>query len=396
MKIRKQSKWIVLFVAFSMILNGLCGCGKRESAVESSQDGSELSVETSQSSNDSTTSSSDVVDQKDGIVLPDIQTPNTVVILAMGGTIAGTGEDGKSSGYTAGVLKVEDLIKSVPGIDQIANLEAVQICNLDSNNVTSELWIVVANTINELAKNKNVTGFVVTHGTDTLEETAFFLNLTVKTDKPVVVTGAMRPATSLSADGPMNLYQSVVVAASKESVGKGVMVVFSDCIISARSIRKASTYSETPMITGEDGILGNVFDESVEFYNEPRGKHTTNTQFDVSHAEKLPVVTVIFSNVDASPEVLQAAAEYSEGIVIAGSGAGGYSLAFEEVIRNLDIPVVISSRTMSGPVGYGYSSADNIIMAGDMTPQKAAVLLRVALLDKNVSKEQIAKMYEEY
>ena len=165
----------------------------------------------------------------------------TVVLLATGGTIAGTGDAGKTTGYSAGELDVASLLASVPGIEELANVRGVQVCNISSTEMTSAYWVQMAKTINELAEDEAVSGFVETHGTDTLDETAYFLHLACKTDKPVVVTGAMRPATATSADGPMNLYQSIALAASPEAKGRGTMVVFSDGIYCGHDVQKVNT-----------------------------------------------------------------------------------------------------------------------------------------------------------
>lgn len=165
-----------------------------------------------------------------------------IIILATGGTIAGTGEEGKTTNYTAGNIDIEVLVSSVRNLDKIANIYGEQIANVDSNDITMNHWLTLANRINELSKQDDVDGFVITHGTDTLEETAYFLDLTVKTDKPVVLTGAMRPSTATSADGPLNLYQSVALAASDLSRGHGAMVVFSDGIYSGRNVQKINTF----------------------------------------------------------------------------------------------------------------------------------------------------------
>ena len=142
-----------------------------------------------------------------------------IVVLATGGTIAGVGEEGKTAGYKPGSLTAEELLSAVPQLSDVADIEAIQVCNVNSDDMTAEVWLTLANTINEMAADPEVKGFVITHGTDTMEETAYFLNLTVRTDKPVVLTGSMRPATSISADGPMNLYEAVCVAASEEAAG---------------------------------------------------------------------------------------------------------------------------------------------------------------------------------
>ena len=205
-----------------------------------------------------------------------------VVILATGGTIAGVGEAGKTAGYEPGALTAEELISAVPELEDVAEIEAIQICNVNSDDITAEVWLELAKTINEMSADPEVAGFVITHGTDTLEETAYFLNLTVKTDKPVVLTGAMRPATALSPDGPLNLYEAVCVAASEEAVGQGVLIVFSDRIYSARSMTKVSTYSVMAISAGEAGDIGIVRDGGVYIYELPARKHTLASEFDVN------------------------------------------------------------------------------------------------------------------
>ena len=138
-----------------------------------------------------------------------------IVILATGGTIAGVGEEGKTVRYRPGTLSAQDLIAEVPKLSDVAPVQPIQVCNVNSDDMTAEIWLSLAEKINELSKDPGVAGFVVTHGTDTMEETAYFLNLTVKTEKPVVLTGSMRPSTSISADGSMNLYEAVCTANSE-------------------------------------------------------------------------------------------------------------------------------------------------------------------------------------
>ena len=163
-------------------------------------------------------------------------------ILATGGTIVGVGAAGKTTGYRPGALTAEELLRDVPELFSLAEIETIQLCNINSDDMTAEMWLALARTINERAADPDVLGFVITHGTDTMEETAYFLNLTVKTAKPVVITGSMRPATAISADGPLNLYEAVCVARSREAIGQGVLIWFSDRIYAARSVTKTSTY----------------------------------------------------------------------------------------------------------------------------------------------------------
>ena len=318
-----------------------------------------------------------------------------VVILATGGTIAGVGKAGKTAGYKPGSLTAQELLTHVPGLEQITGIETVQICNVNSDDITAEIWLRLAATINEMAKDPSVKGFVVTHGTDTLEETAYFLNLTVKTDKPVVITGSMRPATSISADGPMNLYQAACVAAAKEAVGRGVLAVFSDRIYAARAVTKTSTYHVTAIAAGEMGAIGVVRDERVYLYDTPDKRHTVDTEFDVAGMESLPRVSILFFAVDADPALLRFAAERADGLLIAGAGAGEFSESYKAVIRQLSIPVVVSSRIDDGIIIPDNLLCENTIAADNLSPQKAAILLKLALTKTN-DREAIQQMFFVY
>lgn len=303
----------------------------------------------------------------------------TVLVLATGGTIAGVGETGKITEYQAGQITAGQLIATVPGIEKAADIAHEQICNINSDDITGEIWIRLACIINERAKDPDISGFVITHGTDTMDETAFFLNLTVKTDKPVIMTGSMRPSTAISADGPMNLYQAVSVANNKRSVGRGVMAVFSNQIFSARYFSKTSTHLLTAMSGGEAGAVGNVSDNTVRYNYVLEKPHTVNTEFDVESIKVLPKVSVIYFNADADEKLLRFAADNNDGIVIAGAGMGGYSKRFKEIIGNISIPVVISSRTVSGIIEKNSLQNKTAICANDLSPQKAAILLQLGL-----------------
>ncbi len=318
-----------------------------------------------------------------------------IVILGTGGTIAGVGEAGKTVGYKPGALTAEELLYAVPQLADIAQIEAIQICNVNSDDITAEIWLTIANRINELAGDPAVKGFVITHGTDTMEETAYFLNLTVKTDKPVVLTGSMRPATSISADGPMNLYEAVCVAASDEAVGKGVLIVFADRIYSARSATKTSTDNIMAVAAGEMGAIGVVRDGTVYLYENPSKAHTTETEFDITGLSTLPKVSILYFSVDADPELLRFAAGHSDGLVIAGAGAGEFSKQWIEVINELTIPVVISSRIDDGVITKENLLCEATVAANNLTPQKAAILLRLALTG-NVSREYLEDLFLRY
>ena len=295
-----------------------------------------------------------------------------VVILGTGGTIAGQGAAGSTTGYTAGTLDIQSLIDGVPGLDKLANLTGEQILNVASDNVTAQDWLVIAKRINELSKG-DVDGFVITHGTDTLEETAFFLHLTVKTEKPVIVVGAMRPATATSADGPMNLYQAVALARSDEAVGHGVMVVFSDGIYSARDVTKTNTF-KTDAFGGRDfGCLGYMRDDTPFFYHQSLQPHTTKTPFDVTDLTELPKVGIAYFHIDADPALLEYMFKNYEGLILAGAGNGACSTLWSEkateMMDKTGVPLIRTSRVANGIVGTGTN----------LTPQKARVLLQLCL-----------------
>ena len=323
----------------------------------------------------------------------------TVVILGTGGTIAGSGTAGKTQGYTAGSIDIQSLIDGVPGLDQLANLQGEQVLNTASDNVTAKDWIVLAKRINELAKDPKVAGFVITHGTDTLEETAYFLDLTVKTDKPVICVGAMRPATATSADGPMNLYQSVALARSPEAVGHGVMVVFSDGIYAARQVTKVTTY-RTDAFSGRDfGALGYMVDDKPYFYNQSMKKHTTQTPFDVSGLEDLPKVGVAYFHIDADPDVLSTMMDKYEGVVIAGAGNGSSSTLWSNLVKERidggDETIVVRTGRMDNGIVTDNANYMQSIAGNNLNPQKARILLALALtLTKD--RETIRQYFAEY
>ncbi|MBQ9467746.1 MAG: asparaginase [Clostridia bacterium] len=318
-----------------------------------------------------------------------------VIVIATGGTIAGVGDPGKTAGYKPGTLTAEELIGENPLLEEVAAIDTDQICNVNSDDISTKDWLEIARTINQRAKDPEVAGFVITHGTDTLEETAYFLNLTVKTDKPVVLTGSMRPSSSVSADGPMNLYEAVCVAASKKTRGLGVLVVFSDRIFTARMVMKTSTYHVTAISAGELGAIGMVRDGQVFIYENPTKRHTKDAPFDVSVLNDLPKVAIIYFSVDADPDLLVYAAKHSDGLVIAGAGAGEFSVAFKKVIEKLKLPVVISSRIDDGIIIKENLLCKNTVASDNLSPQKAAILLRLALTVTQ-NKREIQRLFDTF
>lgn len=321
-----------------------------------------------------------------------------IVIIGTGGTIAGIGEDGKSTGYKPGKLSASELISEKEGKivypgDTV--IDVVSLMNKNSDDITGDDMIVLAEMVNDLSADSEVRGFVILHGTDTMEETAYFLQLTVKTDKPVVLTGSMRPGSAYSADGDMNLYQAVVTAASEKSVGMGVLVVFADRIYSARNVKKRDAYSLMAIGADEFGAIGVIRDDKVYYYFKPLKLHTTSTQFYPEKITELPKVMVIYFNVDMPAEYYGYMIADCEGIVVAGAGAGEYSEKFKKLIDSLFIPVVITSRTNEGIVVKGNLLSENTIAGDNLTPAKAAILLRLAL-SKGAGKQAIMEMFEKY
>jgi L-asparaginase len=331
------------------------------------------------------------------MILQKIKAKN-IVIIGTGGTIAGVGEAGNTSSYEAGQIEVDSLLGAIEGITNLANLSTEDIINVDSCDITHEDHIKISNYINESSKNDNIDGFVVTHGTDTLEETAYFLNLTVKTNKPVVITGAMRPATATSADGPLNLYQAVVLARSEKAAKKGVLVSFCDCIYGARDIHKVNCFRVNAFDQKDFGCFGYVRDDEVYFYNESSKLNTTESEFDLKDIKNLPYVSIAYFFADADAEILDYLSKVSKGIVVAGAGCGECSKTWSKKIKELvgnGFPVVRSTRVANGLVTSKKPSNEYGICAGTLPPHKARILLSLCLT-KTSDLEKINKMFKKY
>ncbi len=317
-----------------------------------------------------------------------------VVILATGGTIAGAAASGTQAAYKSGAVTIDAMIAAVPGIGDLATITGEQISNVGSQDMTMDIMLKLANRINELARSNDVDGIVVTHGTDTMEETAFFLNLTVKTDKPVVMVGSMRPSTAVSADGPLNLYNAVGVAADPNARGRGVLVVMNDWIHAAHSLTKTSTTAIQTFMSPLRGLVGVANYGKNDFYSSPTWKHTTQTEFDVSKVTSLPRVDIIFASADSSPDLIDAAAANgAKGIVIAGVGNGNMNKASLTAAANAvqkGVVVVRSSRVVTGVVGRNVEVNDDelgFIASDELNPQKARILLMLALMKQRNAKD---------
>ena len=317
-----------------------------------------------------------------------------VVILATGGTIAGAAASGTQAAYKSGAVTIDAMIAAVPGIGDLATIKGEQISNVGSQDMTMDIMLKLANRINELARSNDVDGIVVTHGTDTMEETAFFLNLTVKTDKPVVMVGSMRPSTAVSADGPLNLYNAVGVAADPNARGRGVLVVMNDWIHAAHSLTKTSTTAIQTFMSPLRGLVGVANYGKNDFYSSPTWKHTTQTEFDVSKVTSLPRVDIIFASADSSPDLIDAAAANgAKGIVIAGVGNGNMNKASLAAAANAvqkGVVVVRSSRVVTGVVGRNVEVNDDelgFVASDELNPQKARILLMLALMKQRNTKD---------
>ncbi|EOI3071921.1 type II asparaginase [Campylobacter jejuni] len=308
-----------------------------------------------------------------------------IAILGTGGTIAGFIDSTiATTGYTAGAIDIDVLIKAVPQIRDLADISWEQIANIDSSNMCDEIWLRLAKKIAKLFA-EGIDGVVITHGTDTMEETAYFLNLTIKSDKPVVLVGAMRPSTAISADGPKNLYNAVALVANKEAKNKGVMVAINDKILSARGVVKTHSLNVDAFSSPDFGDLGYIVDGKVFFYNNVNKAHTKNAPFDVSKLTSLPKVDILYSySNDGSGVAAKALFEHgTKGIVVAGSGAGSIHKNQKDVLKELlkkGLKVVVSSRVVAGCVAVSDSDEKlGFISAEDLNPQKARVLLMLAL-----------------
>ncbi|MCC8155625.1 MAG: L-asparaginase 2 [Tannerellaceae bacterium] len=329
------------------------------------------------------------------------QKPN-VHILATGGTIAGTGASATQTNYTAGQVAIGTLLDAVPEINQIANATGEQVVRIGSQDMSDEVWLILAKRIQELAAQDDIDGIVITHGTDTMEETAYFLNLTVNTDKPVVLVGAMRPSTALSADGPLNLYDAVVVASAPESKGKGVLVAMNGIILAANSVVKMNTTAVQTFRAPDAGPLGYINNGKVYYNQVTLRKHTTQSVFDVTHLNALPKVGIVYSysNIEADMVEPMLSNGY-KGIIHAGVGNGNIHKNVFPVLekaRKQGILVVRSSRVPTGPITLDAEVDDDLyefIASQELNPQKARVLLMLALT-KTDNYLQIQQYFNEY
>jgi L-asparaginase len=326
----------------------------------------------------------------------------TVTILATGGTIAGAQPKPGEAGYKSGSFSVESLIQAVPGMEKVAAVRGEQIASIGSQDMNDAVWIKLARRVNELQKDPAVDGIVITHGTDTQEETGYFLDLVVKGDKPVVLVGSMRPATAISADGPMNLYNGTAVAADPAARGRGVLIVMNDDIHYAREATKTNTTSLQTFTSPNRGRAGIVLFGKASFYSPPVPKHTSGSAFAGIVPDTLPKVFIVYAHANAGPEFVDAAvAAGAKGIVLAGVGDGNGTDPLIQALAGAakkGVVVVRSTRVGSGTVARNVELDDDklgFVAAMELNPSKARVLLQQALTrTKDVA--QIQKYFDEY
>lgn len=323
-----------------------------------------------------------------------------IAIVATGGTIAGVGKGGKTVTYTAGKINVDDILYTIPDLKDLCEIETYQLLNLDSNEMNEDHWLTLASEINQIVRKEDIDGVVITHGTDTLDETAYFLNLTLYTHKPIVITGAMRPASATSADGPFNLYQAICLALDEGAKGQGVLCLFSSTIYSARDIQKVNNFKIDAFDQKSLGCLGFMQDEKVYFYSKTFKSHTLNSAFSLGYIASLPKVAIAYYYAGADVAILDYLSSNHQGIVIIGSGSGNYSQAWIEKIHELYLKGTVfvrASRVNSGivfdnPIFDPYHCC---ISANTLSGQKARVLLMLALT-KTKDLVQIKDIFERY
>lgn len=325
--------------------------------------------------------------------------PN-IAVYATGGTIAGQAKASDQSSYTAAKVGVNQLVQAVPELANIANVSSEQVAQIGSQDMSDEVWLTLAKKINAECGKKD--GFVITHGTDTMEETAYFLNLVAKCNKPIVLVGAMRPSNGLSADGPGNLYNAVAVAADKSAAGKGVMVAMNDRVLGARDVMKTNTTGVETFQSPNAGQLATIHNGKVYWSTAGVTKNTTDTPFDVSKLDKLPKVGIVYQHAGVEGVQAQALVDAKyDGIVTAGVGNGNLHKSTFPIIEKAakdGIAIVRSSRVPTGSTTKDAEVDDakyGFVSSGSLNPQKARVLLMLSLT-KTKDPKEIQKYFDQY
>src|SRR5678809_858127 len=304
-----------------------------------------------------------------------------VIILATGGTIAGVGASSDRAGYEAGKIPVDQLVGAIPTVKKIATITGEQISSVGSQDMTIDIWKKLAVRINEIIAKKEAEGIVITHGTDTQEETAYFLDLVVPSEMPVVLTGSMRPATAISADGPKNLYDAITVAIDPKSKGRGVLVSFNEGIYDGREVMKMSTTFTNAFGSPNTGPIGHVYDGKVEYYANAVRERDPQSPVTITASTKLPRVDIVYMYADAPSDMIDMlVSKKVDGIVIAGVGNGNFNKTFTDAVKKAVAAGVVVCRASRAPSGrvllHDEIDDDELgtIVSDDLTPQKARIL----------------------
>lgn len=318
-------------------------------------------------------------------------------VLGTGGTISGGAPDRMQLvGYKAGSFLVKDMLAEIPELAEIADVTSEQIVNVGSGNIGEKELMIIAKRINTLcAEQPDIAGFVVTHGTGTLDETSYFLDLTVRTDKPVVIVGAMRPWTAISGDGPLNLYNAVRVAACAESRGKGALIVMNDEINAAREGTKTDTERVETFNSREFGFLGYADPDKIVYYRTPLFRHTSHSEFDIGKLEKLPRVDIVYGYQDATGAAVDALVAAGAKGIVTVTTSPEMNPSLKEA-RKKGVVVVGSDRKGQGRVMTSERAAKEGMVTGDnLRPQKARILLQLALTVTSDPAE-IQRIFDQY
>lgn len=325
-----------------------------------------------------------------------------VVVLATGGTIAGAGASAlNSASYSAAKVPVDKLLAGLPELSGIAKVRGEQVFQIASESFTNDNLLALARRVSALAKQGDVDGIVITHGTDTLAETAYFLSLTVHTAKPIVVVGSMRPGTALSADGALNLVDAVTVAAAQDAQGKGVLVTMNDEIQSARDVNK-DVNIQTGAFKSQWGPLGMVVEGRNYWFRTLDKRHTTRSEFDIDTLDKLPQVDIVYAYGSVQPTALDALVSAgSQAIIHAGTGNGSVADRMVPAPQRARAGGVLIVRASRVPYGFVLRNAEqpddkyDWVVAHDMRPEKARILTMLALTKTRDTRE-LQRMFWEY
>jgi len=323
-------------------------------------------------------------------------------VLATGGTIAGAQASATDYGYKSGAYDVNSLLKAVPNLDKLAVITGEQLASIGSQDMNDEIWLKLAKRINAVLAGTGTDGVLITHGTDTLEETSYFLSLVTKSDKPVVMVGSMRPATAVSADGPGNIYNGVAVVADAGAKGKGTLVVLNDTIHYARNVMKTDTTSVQTFASINRGPAGVVHTGKVTWFEPMDRKLGPATEFSIDDLDRLPRVDIIYAHANMSADLIDAAIRNgAKGIVVAGVGDGNMTAAALDVLTRAaksGVVVVRSTRLPAGIVLRNNEVNDDekgFVASGELNPPKSRVLLQLALT-RTTDPVRIQKMFYEY